>query len=85
MALAIWLVAVSIGLLQLLGFLATRYMEPSPGHPSLNSQLAQALANLLVGLPLWLRAWQPMQVEAAREDEIATTPGAPFCVKGISS
>ena len=65
------LVAVSIGLLQLLGFLAYQVYGTIPlGTPSLNSQLAQALANLLVGLPLWLRAWQPMQVEAAREDEI---------------
>jgi hypothetical protein len=36
---------------------------------SLASRLAQPLATLAVGLPLWLANWRPMQREAGRSDD----------------
>ena len=35
----------------------------------LQASLANALTNLLIGLPLWLWAWRPMISEASQEDE----------------
>lgn len=36
---------------------------------SLRSRLAAAISTLVVGLPLWLMAWRPMQAEALAEGE----------------
>jgi hypothetical protein len=34
------------------------------------SGLASAISSLLVGLPLWLRTWRPMQTEALAQDDL---------------
>ncbi|MFL7869406.1 MAG: DUF5671 domain-containing protein [Anaerolineales bacterium] len=42
---------------------------------SLRPRLAAALATLVVGLPLWLRTWRPMQAEALADEDPSTGSG----------
>jgi hypothetical protein len=37
---------------------------------SLRGSLVSSLASLIVGIPLWLATWRPMQAEALAEDEV---------------
>jgi hypothetical protein len=37
---------------------------------SLRGSLVSSLASLIVGVPLWLATWRPMQAEALAEDEV---------------
>jgi hypothetical protein len=37
---------------------------------SMRSTLATAISSLVVGLPLWLMTWRPMQMEALAQDEL---------------
>ncbi len=38
-------------------------------------QLAGAIAVIVVGLPLWLRTWRPMQAEAIADGDLSTSSG----------
>jgi hypothetical protein len=57
------------GLYSLVEQLARLAFEPAAGLASARAPLSGALSALLAGLPLWLAAWRPMQVEAARPDD----------------
>ena len=39
-------------------------------NDSLRSNIATAIASLVIGLPLWLMTWRPMQTEALAQDEL---------------
>ena len=39
------------------------------------SNLAASISSLIVGLPLWLRTWRPMQAEALAQDDPSTGSG----------
>ncbi|GAP15747.1 hypothetical protein LARV_03539 [Longilinea arvoryzae] len=53
------------GLILLSGYLVGEMMQSPAVHIAQSGRLANALAVLAVGLPLWLIAWRPMAVEAA--------------------
>lgn len=58
------------GLALLFSFLVERLVSPTAlWGDALREQLSAALAMLLVGLPLWLLTWRPMQAEALAQDE----------------
>lgn len=57
------------GLILLSGYLVSVLMESSALQIAQPSRLANALAVLAVGLPLWLVVWRPMAAEARLESE----------------
>ena len=66
----IGLAATVTGLALLLSFVIDTLVLPGAlWGEGLRSRLAAALATLLVGLPLWLFAWNPMQVDALSPGE----------------
>ena len=66
----IGLVAAFTGLSLLFSFIIeTLVSSPALWGDTLRERLSAALATLLVGLPLWLLAWRPMQAEALSKDE----------------
>lgn len=66
----IGLVAAFTGLALLFSFLVETLVSPSVlWGDTLRERLSAALATLLVGLPLWLLAWRPMQAETLSKDE----------------
>jgi len=60
-----------IGVISLLSFLSDLAIgTPSAsGEYWLQTRLSTALATIAVGLPLWIKTWQPMVSEALQEDE----------------
>lgn len=65
----IGLVAAFTGLAMLFSFLVETLVSPSVlWGETLRERLSAALATLLVGLPLWILAWRPMQTEALSKD-----------------
>ena len=67
----IGLVVAFVGVATLLSFLIdmlTGFGLAIPG--SLRSNLAASLSSLVVGLPLWLTMWRPMQAEAMSQGEL---------------
>ncbi len=65
---AIGLVTAFIGLSLLLSFIIDTTLATSVYK---SNRLAESLATLFVGLPLWLYTWQPMQAKALSADEDA--------------
>ncbi|MCG2784940.1 MAG: DUF5671 domain-containing protein [Anaerolineae bacterium] len=66
----IGLAATVTGLALLLSFLIDSLLLPGAvWGDSLRPRLSGALSTLLVGLPLWLSAWRPMQAEALAEGD----------------
>lgn len=66
----IGLVAAFTGLALLFSFIVETLVSSSVlWGDTLRERLIAALATLLVGLPLWLVAWRPMQAEALSQDE----------------
>ena len=65
---AIGLVTAFIGLSMLLAFIVDAALATSVYK---SNRLAESLATLFVGLPLWLFTWQPMQAKALSDDEDA--------------
>ncbi len=66
----IGLVAAFTGLALLFSFIVETLASSSIiWGDSLRERLSAALATLLVGLPLWLLAWRPMQAESLSKDE----------------
>lgn len=64
------LITAFIGLALLFSFVIATLTRPTVlWGDTLREQLSAALATLLVGLPLWLLAWRPMQTEALSKDE----------------
>ena len=61
--------AAFVGIGMLLSFVIDSLFTASNWYGNLESRLAAALSMLFVGLPLWLKAWFPMQAEARTEDE----------------
>ena len=61
----IGLVSTFIGLALLLNFIVTILTGNILWDETLRSRLSGAIATLLAGLPLWLLAWRPLQVEAS--------------------
>lgn len=57
------------GLILLTGYLVSVLVHSSTLHVGQTSRLANALAVLAVGLPLWLSAWRPMVQEAHSEGD----------------
>jgi hypothetical protein len=64
----IGLVTAFIGLSMLLAFIVDAALATSVYK---SNRLAESLATLFVGLPLWLFTWQPMQAKALSADEDA--------------
>jgi hypothetical protein len=62
------LVVSFLGLLLLLGAIIESLLDLSIGNNA--AMLSDALALLLIGLPLWLKYWQEIQQETFRNDEI---------------
>jgi hypothetical protein len=58
-----------VGLAMLLSFIVDVVVLNLHGSNQLLSQLTAALALLIVGLPLWLLTWRPMQAEAFASDD----------------
>ncbi|MBT3187775.1 MAG: hypothetical protein HN736_13450 [Anaerolineae bacterium] len=65
----IGLVATFVGISMLLSFVIDMSFESNILGSNLKIRLADSLATLLVGLPLWLSTWRPMQSEALALDE----------------
>ncbi|GAB4486810.1 MAG: hypothetical protein Fur0016_16720 [Anaerolineales bacterium] len=66
----IGLVTAFIGLALLFSFLVETLVSQSVlWGETLRERLSAALATLLVGLPLWILTWRPMQAEALANDE----------------
>ena len=63
---AIGLVTAFIGLSALLSFIIDAALATSIYK---SNRLAESLATLFVGIPLWLYTWRPMQAKALSEDE----------------
>jgi hypothetical protein len=57
-----------LGLLLLLGVVIESVFNLTIGNNA--AMLSDSLAALLIGLPLWLRFWQRIQIETLRDDEI---------------
>ena len=66
---AFGLVATFIGLQGVLGFIVDMLVNGSLLGGSLAARLAQPLATLAVGLPLWWVNWRPMQREASLSED----------------
>ena len=67
----IGLVVAFIGATTLLRFIIDMLTSSSIlGSDSTRSTLATSIASLVVGLPLWLMAWRPMQADALSKDEM---------------
>lgn len=62
-------IATFSALQQLLSYLVQTFLGSTMLVEGLRNQLSGALAALMVGLPLWLLAWLPMQAEARRSDD----------------
>jgi len=60
-----------IGVISLLSFLNDLAIGTPAvtGEYWLQTRLSTALATIVIGLPLWIKTWQPMVSEALREDE----------------
>ena len=58
-----------IGITLVLSFIIDLVTSNAFWGSSLRPRLASALATLIVGLPLWLTTWQPMQTQALEETE----------------
>jgi hypothetical protein len=58
-----------IGTGMLLSFVIDTLFQNNLWQESLDTRLATALSTLVIGLPLWLRNWLPMQSEAFAKDE----------------
>ena len=65
----IGLVATLAGISMILSFIIDTSYENLSFGISLQQRFAESIATLLVGLPLWLRAWRPMQTKALALDE----------------
>jgi len=65
------LVVSFLGLLLLLGTIIESLFDQSIGTNA--GMLSDALALLIIGLPLWLKYWQEVQQETLRNDEIGAT------------
>ncbi len=65
----IGLVATFVGIAMLLSFIIDSSLATGISAGTLRTRLAGSLATLIVGLPLWLRVWRPMQAEALALDE----------------
>ncbi len=63
------LTATIIGIMLLLSFLVDLTLNGTDWGDLLGERLAALISTLLVGLPLWLSAWRPMQAEAAADGE----------------
>ena len=59
-----------LGLSFLLSFIVDLLVSYQIWGEALRSRLAAALATLVVGLPLWLATWRPMQAEALQDSPI---------------
>jgi hypothetical protein len=67
----IGLVVSFVGVATLLSFTIDRLTGPGIAlGEAFRSNLAASISSLLVGLPLWLRTWRPMQAEAHLPGEI---------------
>ena len=66
---AIGVTVTFLGLTMLLSFVVDVFLLSLQGTSQLRLQLTSALALLVVGLPLWLLTWRPMQVEAFKADD----------------
>lgn len=66
---AIGLGVTFVGLAMLLSFVVDVVLLNELGSNQLLSKLTAALALLVVGLPLWLLTWRPMQAEAFASDD----------------
>ena len=66
---ALGLGATLVGLQQLVAFLIHALLGSPVWGGGLRIQLANALALIAVGLPLWVLTWLPMDAEAARSGE----------------
>jgi len=66
---AIGLTVTFLGLAMLLSFVVDVIFLDLHGSSQLTSQLSAALTLLIVGLPLWLLTWRPMQAEAFAKDD----------------
>jgi hypothetical protein len=67
---ALGLGAAFIGVALVLSFVIDLLTSNAFWGDSLRSRLAAALSTLVVGLPLWLMTWRPMQAEAITEGEM---------------
>jgi hypothetical protein len=67
---ALGLGASFIGVALVLSFVIDLVTSNAFWGGSLRPRLAAALATLVVGLPLWLRTWRPMQAEALTESDV---------------
>ena len=66
---ALGLTVAFIGLAKLVSFLVNRLFTLGLAGDQIFSMLSAALALMLVGIPLWLLAWRPMQVESLEEGD----------------
>lgn len=65
----IGLSAAFIGIASLLSFIIDSTFSSNVWVGNLNERLAGSLATLIIGFPLWLYAWRPMQAEALALNE----------------
>jgi hypothetical protein len=67
----IGLVVAFIGVFRMFKFVIDTVTGPGLSmSDSLRSNIAAAIASLVIGLPLWLMTWRPMQAEALAQDEL---------------
>jgi len=66
---ALGLGAAFVGVALVLSFAIDLTTSNALWGESLRPRLAGALASLIIGLPLWLQTWRPMQAQALSDDE----------------